>query len=71
MLDALLSIDGKSIRSTTTGGNRTAQNFISVVSVYSQQLGVLQLSLMQNAQVSEIHVAQALLAPHPAIPTAG
>jgi predicted transposase YbfD/YdcC len=66
---ALWSIDGKSIRSTSTGGNTSAQNFISVVSVYEQHLGVLQVSLMENAKVSEIQVAQALIAQLPKLPT--
>lgn len=66
---ALWSIDGKSIRSTSTGGNTSAQNFMSVVSVYEQRLGVLRLSLMENAKVSEIQVAQALIAQLPALPT--
>ncbi|MBE9012725.1 transposase family protein [Pseudanabaenaceae cyanobacterium LEGE 13415] len=37
----LWSIDGKSIRATSTGGNRHAQDFTSLVSVYEQSLGVL------------------------------
>jgi predicted transposase YbfD/YdcC len=58
----LLSIDGKSIRCTSTGGNTSAQNFVMLVSVYEQSGGVLRLALMQNQQTSEIHVAQALIA---------
>lgn len=59
---ALLSIDGKSIRCTSTGGNTSAQNFVSLVSVYEQRVGVIQLAMMENQKRSEIHVAQALIA---------
>jgi predicted transposase YbfD/YdcC len=65
----LWSVDGKSIRSTSSGGNTTEQNFISLVSVYAQSLGVLQLRLMQNAQVSELHVARTLLEQLSFLPT--
>lgn len=58
----LLSIDGKSIRCTSTGGNTSAQNFVMLVSVYEQSGGVIQLAMMQNQKTSEIHVAQALIA---------
>lgn len=65
---ALLPIDGKSIRATSTGGNRENQNFVSLVSLYSEQVGVLHIRLMENKKISEIHVAQALLAQLPALP---
>jgi predicted transposase YbfD/YdcC len=58
----VLSIDGKSIRCTSTGGKTKAQNFVTLVSVYEQSLGVVRLALMQNQKASEIHVAQALIA---------
>lgn len=57
----LLSIDGKSIRCTSTGGNTSAQNFAALVSVYGQSVGVVQMALMYNAKVSEIAVAKRLL----------
>jgi DDE_Tnp_1-associated len=57
----LLSIDGKSIRCTATGGNTSAQNFACLVSVYGQSVGVVQMALMDNANVSEIAVAKRLL----------
>jgi predicted transposase YbfD/YdcC len=66
---ALLSIDGKSIRCTSTGGNTEAQNFISFVSVYEQSLGVIQLAMMENGNCSEIHVAQGLIAQLPSLPS--
>jgi predicted transposase YbfD/YdcC len=65
---ALLPIDGKSIRATSTGGNGENQNFVSLVSLYSEQLGVLHIRMMENKKASEIHVAQALLAQLPALP---
>jgi predicted transposase YbfD/YdcC len=55
---AFFSVDGKSIRATSTGGNSSAQDFTSLVSIYSQTLGVVGLALMQNHNESEIHVAQ-------------
>jgi len=57
----LWSIDGKSIKCTSVGGNSSAQNFATLVSVYGQQAGVVQLALMYNAQESEIEVAKRLL----------
>lgn len=60
--EEVLSIDGKSIRCTGTGGNTSAQNFVTLVSVYAQRLGVVQLAMMHNQKQSEIHVAQALIA---------
>lgn len=64
----LWSIDGKSIRATSTGGNSQAQDFTSLVSVYQQSLGVLHLAVMQNRATSEIHVAQASIAELPELP---
>jgi predicted transposase YbfD/YdcC len=58
----LFSIDGKSIRCTSTGGKTSAQNFVMLVSVYEQRVGVVRLAMMQNQKASEIHVAQALIA---------
>jgi predicted transposase YbfD/YdcC len=57
----LLSIDGKSIRCTSSGGNTSAQNFACLVSVDGQSVGVVQMALMDNAKVSEIGVAKRLL----------
>ncbi len=64
----LLPIDGKSIRCTSTGGNGTMQNFVSLVSLYSHEVGVIQIAMMENKKCSEIHVAQALLAQLPDLP---
>ena len=68
LVAALLSVDGKSIRCTSSGGNTSAQNFISLVSIYEQTVGVIQLALMHNHQISEIHVAQHLIAQLPPLP---
>ena len=57
----LWSIDGKSIKCTSTGGNTSEQNFAALVSVYGQDAGVVQIALMHNAKQSEIGVAQQLL----------
>ena len=57
----LWSIDGKSIKCTSTGGNSSKQNFASLVSVYGQEAGVVQVALMYNAKESEIEVAKRLL----------
>jgi predicted transposase YbfD/YdcC len=64
----LWSIDGKSIRCTSTGGNSANQNFVSLVSVYNQAMGVLRLAMMENKKCSEIHVAQDLIQQLPALP---
>jgi len=58
----LWSVDGKSIKCTSVGGNSSAQDFATLVSVYGQQVGVVQVALMYNAKVSEIEVAKRLLA---------
>ena len=56
-----LSIDGKSIKCTSTGGNTAQQDFASLVSVYGQAVGVIRLELMFNKKVSELSVARRLL----------
>lgn len=62
LLNRLLSIDGKSIKCTSSGGNTTEQNFTSLVSVYDDETaGVVQLQIMQNKKQSEIGVAQTLI----------
>ena len=57
----LWSIDGKSIKCTSVGGNTSEQNFAALVSVYGQQAGVVHLELMYNRKESEIGVAKRLL----------
>jgi predicted transposase YbfD/YdcC len=62
LLNRLLSIDGKSIKCTSTGGNTNNQNFTSVVSVYDDRTaGVVQIQIMENKKQSEIGVAQNLI----------
>lgn len=57
----LWSIDGKSIKCTSVGGNGSEQDFACLVSVYGQAVGVVRLELMYNAQESEIEVAKRLI----------
>jgi predicted transposase YbfD/YdcC len=70
LLNRLLSIDGKSIKCTSIGGNTSQQNFTSVVSVYDDQVaGVVQLQIMQNKKESEIGVAQNLISELAGLPS--
>ena len=47
----LFAIDGKWIKSTLTGGNKSCKNFVSVVSVYSHQQGwVVRHQVMENSK---------------------
>jgi predicted transposase YbfD/YdcC len=57
----LWSIDGKSIRCTSVGGNTSEQDFAMLVSVYGQEAGVVQMELMYNAKINEVEVAQRLI----------
>lgn len=62
LLNRLLSIDGKSIKCTSSGGNTHSQNFTSLVSVYDDEsAGVVQIQIMENKKSSEIGVAQNLI----------
>jgi len=54
----LWSIDGKSIRCTSVGGNTSQQDFAMLVLVYGQEAGVVQMELMYNAKINEVAVAQ-------------
>jgi predicted transposase YbfD/YdcC len=62
-----LSVDGKSIKCTGSGGQSSEQNFAMMVSLYGQHVGVVGLALMFNKKTSEIAVARSLLAQLPAI----
>lgn len=55
------SVDGKSIRCTSSGGEQAGHSFAFLVSVYSQTAGVIRLELMFNQKVSEIGVAKRLV----------
>jgi len=58
----LFAIDGKCIKSTVTGGNKSYQNFVSIVSVYSHQQGwVVRHQAMENHEKSEISVVEELV----------
>jgi len=57
-----LAIDGKGIRCTVTDYNRSYQNFISVVSVYSHNRGiVLRTQPIYNKVCSEVAIVQQLI----------
>ncbi|MEG4331960.1 ISAs1 family transposase, partial [Microcoleus sp. AT9_A2] len=58
----LMAIDGKSIKSTSVGGNSSYQNFVSLVSAYSHDRGwVVRHKVMENQQRSEIEVVEELV----------
>jgi hypothetical protein len=57
-----LAIDGKGIRCTLTNYSESYQDFISTVSVYSHQRGiVLRMQPMSNKKISEIAIVQQLI----------
>jgi len=57
-----MAIDGKSIKSTSVGGNSSYQNFVSLVSAYSHDHGwVVRHKVMENQQRSEIEVVEELV----------
>ncbi len=58
----ILSLDGKSIRGTLTNANNSLQNFISLVSVYSQKKRqILCLEKFENKKGNEIEVVRNLI----------
>jgi predicted transposase YbfD/YdcC len=70
LLNRLLSIDGKSIKCTSSGGQTSSQNFTSIVSVYDDETaGVIQIQIMENKQQSEIGVAQDLISELACLPS--
>jgi len=57
-----LAIDGKGIRCTVTDYSQSYQNFISTVSVYSHERGiVLRMQPMSNKKISEVAIVQQLI----------
>lgn len=57
-----MAIDGKSIKSTSVGGNSSYQNFVSLVSVYSHARGwVVRHKVMENQQRIEIEAVEELV----------
>ena len=57
-----LSIDGKSIKSTVEDYDKSYQNFVSLVSVFSQKRGqVVKVSAFENKKTSEISVVHQLI----------
>jgi predicted transposase YbfD/YdcC len=70
LLNRVLSLDGKSIKCTSSGSNTSSQNFTSLVSVYNDETaGVIQLQIMENKKQSEIGVAQNLISELASLPT--
>jgi DDE_Tnp_1-associated len=70
LLSRLLSLDGKSIKCTSSGGNTSCQNFTSLVSVYDDEsAGVVQIQIMENKKQSEIGVAQNLISELASLPS--
>jgi predicted transposase YbfD/YdcC len=70
LLSRLLSLDGKSIKCTSSGGNTSCQNFTSLVSVYDDETaGVVQIQIMENKKQSEIGVAQNLISELASLPS--
>jgi len=61
-LGEFLAVDGKGIRRTVSETYSAFQNFVNLVSVYSQQQGVVLATVQfENGQQSEIQVVQNLL----------
>ena len=59
---AAIAGDGKSLRNTVSNCDNSQQNFISMVSLFSQQQGtVIATAVMENKKESEISVIQQLL----------
>lgn len=57
-----ISLDGKSLKNTVTDYNNAEQNFISCVSAFSHQRGlVLRIQIMENKKESEINVVRSLM----------
>jgi hypothetical protein len=60
--DDWLSIDGKAIKSTVENYDSSYQNFVSMVSVFSQKRGqVIKTGTFENKKVSEISIVKELL----------
>ena len=61
-----VSIDGKSLRSTCKNSDNSSQNFVSIVSLFSQTSGlVIKLQNFQNKKSSEIGQVQELVRGYP------
>jgi predicted transposase YbfD/YdcC len=59
---AAIAGDGKSLRNTVSNAENNQQNFISMISLFSQQQGVVvATAIMENKKESEICVIQQLL----------
>jgi predicted transposase YbfD/YdcC len=59
---AAIAGDGKSLRNTVSNADNTEQNFVSIVSLFSQEQGVvIGTAIMENKKESEICVIRQLL----------
>lgn len=57
-----MNIDGKALRGTMTGYNKSHQRFINLVSIYCTRTGlVLAAGQVDNSKQSEIQVVQQLI----------
>ncbi|WP_324235338.1 hypothetical protein [Okeania sp.] len=57
-----VSIDGKSLKNTVHNSDKSEQNFINCVSVFSHERGwVLGIKIFENKQESEITIVRKLL----------
>lgn len=60
--DDWLSIDGKAIKSTVENYHNSYQNFVSMVSIFSQKRGqVIKTGTFENKKVSEVSIVKELL----------
>lgn len=60
--DDWLSVDGKSIKGTLENPNSAYQNFVSMVSIFSQKRGqVIKTAAFENKKASEVPIVQELL----------
>jgi FMN phosphatase YigB (HAD superfamily) len=57
-----ISVDGKAIRSTVSNYDKSYQNFVSLVSFFSQKQGqVVQVARLENGKSSEIPAVQKMI----------
>lgn len=62
-LDDYVAVDGKAIKATVSGGNTGLQNFISVVSAFGHQSGIVYgMKSFENASSDESSTVRSLLA---------
>lgn len=63
LADTFISLDGKVVKSTVHGGNTAFQNFISVVSAFGHQSGMVYgMKTFENGKMNERQVLRELVA---------